>query len=432
MDYICSFLWITLEVLCLFYTCSSFFAVKHSKITTWGVVIVAMILFYLLSTTDIQVFINYPLSKKIVALLLCIAFSLVVFNGQWYMHFIVVILFYLLLGAIDTLFIYGASFFLGLPVSALIWKKWLYTIIVTAGKSLFLFSSWILYKTSKKRKIRKYNRKKLVLTILYPAVSVVMLFMVFDNYKNQSDLSLSAIFFSAILIVSNFAVVFLSDSLERMTQAEQEITILNQSMNLQVDNYNSLVKSYRAQRSATHEFKHQLQVIFDLLETGKEDQAKKYIRDLQSLHSSRIFVSNTNHAIVDAILNEKYHKAKEDKIEVHYKVNDLSTLSLNSDSIVVLLSNLLDNAIEATRQLSDNRKIECTIILEDSLFLSVRNTSPPVEIINGIIESNKEPKEEHGYGLLGVKRVLKDLGAEYVIDYSSGWFSFATEIPSKH
>jgi sensor histidine kinase regulating citrate/malate metabolism len=47
------------------------------------------------------------------------------------------------------------------------------------------------------------------------------------------------------------------------------------------------------------------------------------------------------------VLNQKYQQAQEHDIDVQMQVNDLSSVSIYTDHLVVLLSNLLDNAIEA-------------------------------------------------------------------------------------
>jgi hypothetical protein len=308
--------------------------------------------------------------------------------------------------------------------------KWLYTVVVSAGKCVVLFISWSLYYSQDRRKNNSLNNKRWLLTALFPIISIVMLYIIFDSYKLQGDLSVSAVVFSVILGVSNIAIIYLMTSLERTAKAEQNVAILKQSMALQTENIKALEKSYRAQMAATHEFKHQLQVIFDLLSNGDSSKAKEYISQLQVTLTSRIFVANTNHAIVDAILNEKYHLAKDNQIDISYKVNDLSGLNISTNAIVVLLSNLLDNAIEACQKIEYNRAIECTILLKDELFISVRNTALPVCIVDGQIETTKTPKAEHGYGLPGVTRVLMQLNAEYAIECSNGWFQFVAEIPN--
>ena len=68
-------------------------------------------------------------------------------------------------------------------------------------------------------------------------------------------------------------------------------------------------------------------------------------------------------------------------------------------------------------------------IANDTLWISVKNTSTPVKITNGTIPTSKEPKEEHGYGLPRIQSILDQLGAEYAFDYKDGWFTFVAEIP---
>ena len=102
---------------------------------------------------------------------------------------------------------------------------------------------------------------------------------------------------------------------------------------------------------------------------------------------------------------------------------------LETDAMVLLFTNLLDNAIEACLRLDTERIIRCSILAENGLYLSVKNTSPPVTIRDGSIPTSKHPPEEHGYGLMSVQRVLKERNAEYSYDYLDGWFRFAAEIP---
>lgn len=147
------------------------------------------------------------------------------------------------------------------------------------------------------------------------------------------------------------------------------------------------------------------------------------------MQKTRIFTVNSHHPVIDAVLNQKYQQAQEHEIDVQMQVSDLAYVSISTDHLVVLLSNLLDNAIEACNKLPNHRFIECSLILSDSLYISVRNTSMPVETNGNYIPTTKEPKEDHGYGLPHIDFILKQLHAEYVLSYQNGWFEFAAEIP---
>ena len=131
----------------------------------------------------------------------------------------------------------------------------------------------------------------------------------------------------------------------------------------------------------------------------------------------------------DVILNQKHQFAQEQNIAMSVTVNDLSNVSISTDLLVVLLSNLLDNAIEACLRLENHREIVCKIIREESLFLSIRNTSVPVEMVEGRLPATSKDPLDHGYGLGAVVYTLDQLKAEYTYSYQNGWFQFAAEIP---
>ena len=200
-------------------------------------------------------------------------------------------------------------------------------------------------------------------------------------------------------------------------------------MDIQTQSILSLEKSYRAQRKVTHEFRHHLQTIHDLLIQGETDTAREYVAQLQETHSTRILCVNSHHPIIDAILNQKYQLATEQAIDVQIQVNDLSQLRIGTEALVVLLTNLLDNAIEACQRLQGTRCIRCSILLDDTLFISIRNTALPVKIEENVIKTTKMPQQDHGYGLPGIRLILEQLKAEYTFAYSDGWFQFAAEIP---
>ena len=180
----------------------------------------------------------------------------------------------------------------------------------------------------------------------------------------------------------------------------------------------------------THEFRNQLQTINDLLCGGKYEDVQNYLHQIQDAQVTRVLAVKTCHPIMDAILNQKYQLAVENKIDIQIQVNDLSRIGIPTNSLVVLFSNLLDNAIEACQRLPDHRAIRCSIIASDVLYISIRNTSQSVQISDGLIQTAKASKAEHGFGLLSIKRILEEQHAEYAFQYENGWFHFVAEIPT--
>lgn len=109
----------------------------------------------------------------------------------------------------------------------------------------------------------------------------------------------------------------------------------------------------------------------------------------------------TNHAIVDAVLNTKYSETKEKGIVFVLKINDLSHLSISDEDIVVILSNLLNNAIEACDRCKGRKVIKLKFVMEkDDIILSVKNTYEGAVVYkDGELQTTKDDSDRHGIGI---------------------------------
>ena len=423
MTSLISAFWTLLELgfLCLFWNC--LFQQKVSSLK-YCLVLLAVCLFC-------QIYMNIGLNQLIKMLLttsIYLVASVTLNRGKWYQHLVFVLLGTGIIGFFDTAFLYGASAILGISLSDLIWKKLLYVTVVTLGKLIPIFLAWLFLHFRKIRNLQTLEGKWLLLSILFPVASHAMLFTVYRNYQNQADISEGVVFFSMLLVVANVAILYLISLIEKNTAEQKEKALLTQQMELQTEHILALEKSYRSQRKITHEFHNQLQTIADLLDMEKIDAVKDYVRELQGTQTTRIFRANSGHAVIDAVLNHKSQLAAENGIDMNIRLNDLSEINIGMNRMIVLLSNLLDNAIEACCRKESDRQIFCEIIANDTLWISVKNTSTPVKITNGTIATSKKQKEDHGYGLPRIQSILDQLGAEYAFDYKDGWFTFVAEI----
>lgn len=424
MEYLITILWGGMELIFFHVFRSAFLPTRKAPrqqavlfLLTWA------------STILYAVFVPVKLVKMTLTLLIVFASSCFGNRGTWYQHLIYTVLGYMVNGLMDTLAIYGISALLGVSYEDFVWMKLFYVVTVTMSKLISIFLAWILRRLRKTAGGQTIQRRWILLIFLFPAVSIVMLAVIYFEFQGQQDLSMGAVVFSIVLAAANVAIIYLIGVMENNTKQLQENALLHQQMDIQTDSIVALERSYRDQRKATHEYKNQLQTIYDLLENEKVADAKAYVGHLQEMQTTRIFIVNSRHPIIDAVLNHKYQTAKEHEIDFQIQVNDLSQISIGTDELVVLLSNLLDNAIEACCRMEGHRAIKCSILYDGALFLSVRNTSNPVTFVGDTIPTSKTPKEEHGFGLSRIQLILKQLKAEFTFSYENGWFEFVTEIP---
>lgn len=169
-----------------------------------------------------------------------------------------------------------------------------------------------------------------------------------------------------------------------------------------------------------------------MIGSGQIKEALDYIAGLTgSLRLSEMCV-NTNHVVVNVLLNQKYAEAYDKGIAMTMAANNLSGLMISEEDLVTLLGNLLDNAIEACGKLEQNRVIQFKMVLEEGqLILSIRNpVKDPVRIRDNSIVTSKHDKSMHGIGLLNVDSVIRKNGGTSVLQCENGWFSFSAMIPA--
>ena len=426
MEYIISAVWIGLELFCgiLF---SGAFLPKRNSIKRKILLIVTIWL-------CVCIYTNLPINQLIKQIFLVLTFtgiSLLLYERTYVVHIVIAVICYIFIATIDAITVNGMCSLLEISYDALVWRKLTYITLTTADKLIAVFFSWLLYRYRKKGTLGKLKVKWLLLSILFPVVSTIMFLVFFYYAPRNEDISLTIVFFSSILMVANIAMLYIIDNIEKSTAHEQDARLLRQQIALQSENYSALKKNYSAQRKATHEFERHIQVLRDLLVQEEYDSAKDYVYQLQKNRTLRIFCVNSNNPVIDVILNQKHQLAQENGISMRIQVNDLSLVHFQKDEMVVLLSNLLDNAIEACLRTDGEREIICSILDEDDLYISIRNTSNPVVLTNGEIPTSKPNPHEHGFGLPAVKYILERIDAEYTFAYSDGWFHFAAEIPKQ-
>ena len=196
--------------------------------------------------------------------------------------------------------------------------------------------------------------------------------------------------------------------------------------------FNSISENYEIQKKKSHEFKNHILCIESLLKAHEYDKASKYVRNISDTFIGEKNVINTNHVIINAILNTKYQEAISKNIVFVFKVNDLSKIVIEDEDLVVILANLLNNAIEACEKCEEKKTIKLKFVIEENLIvLSVKNTCshPIIYSDNEIKTSKKDEPEMHGIGIKNIIQIIEKYNGEYVIKNENNEFSFSIIIP---
>lgn len=170
-----------------------------------------------------------------------------------------------------------------------------------------------------------------------------------------------------------------------------------------------------------------------MLEKKQYSKLEEYVKRIYGSLNSEPDAINTNHVMVNTILNTKYQEADAKGIVFVFRVNDLSELKIKDEDVVTILANLLNNAIEACEICEGKKIIKFKFVKEeDKIILAVKNTfHGDVKYENGEIKSTKTSNvEEHGVGIKNVLKIIEKYGGSYVIEHKNQEFFFSIMIPA--
>lgn len=234
------------------------------------------------------------------------------------------------------------------------------------------------------------------------------------------------------MIGMNIVVFYLiNDVVEREACMHENKVFQIQAKN-QLEMYRSISENFDNQKRKAHEYKNQILCIESLLNKKQYLKLEEYVKSIYGSLNKEPDAINTNNVIVNAILNTKYQEAEAKDIVFVFRVNDLSELKIKDEDVVTILSNLLNNAIEACELCEDKKVIKFKFVKEDDrIIIAVKNTFKyDVIYENGEIKSTKISNEdEHGAGIKNVLKIIEKYDGAYVIEDKNKEFLFSIIIP---
>lgn len=417
--------WILLEFSGYYLLCRSFFRGKGNAIRIVLAAVFASLVVCVLSYRDISAIFRIAANISIYTL-----FCVFTTAGKWMSAAFAASFYMLVGGTVDSVIAYGFCAAAGISIEVLMNQKLTYIVVVTTAKLSTILLCWIVFQLRSHGVRQQIKNKYFFLSLLFPATSYLVIYMIFQSASGSEDAPVSIVILGICLAAANAGILYLISLIENESKRETELALMQKQIDMQMQSYTALELNYRTQRKMTHEFERHIQTLQSLMDRREYDAANQYVQNIRRNRSLKIVSVNSGHPVIDAILNEKYQVAQENDVKIQIEVNDLSGVSIHTDKLVILLSNLLDNALEACSLVEGRKEIRCKILLSDDLYVAVRNTSRYIEIVDGHIATTKSSATDHGYGIPAIRYVLDELGAEYTFDYSDGWFRFVSEIPS--
>lgn len=230
--------------------------------------------------------------------------------------------------------------------------------------------------------------------------------------------------------IAAFAVLCLVSAL--MTYLFQETDMVYaRSVDQIMANYVHEVNSLYAQiRGWRHDYHNHLQTLNAQLKINHTDEALDYLRELDVSLGEVDQIVKSGNTTIDAVVNSKLAIAERAKIPTNVKVFVGATPLTHEIELVVILGNVLDNAIEANLEIDDPDKRVLRIyiaIMQQQLYITVTNARSDAQIILPEFASTKNDKR--GLGIRRINALVAKFNGIINRQYEDGFFVTEVLLP---
>ncbi len=274
-----------------------------------------------------------------------------------------------------------------------------------ASQFVQLVIVFIIRKVFRKAETAKIETKLWLIYTVFPlySLSLIALFAYsFNGPINIYQANLFAYMAISLLAINLFIFWFIKQESRRALEAQKnEIEIAHAQGIVQL--YDQITKERDILGKREHEFKNTITVLKSLMAEEQFEKMKEILKvqNTELVNNTNVF--ETGNRLINTILNTKYAEAREKGITFRFVLGDLSNLKIEDRDCIVILTNILNNAIEAAEQCSeDNRILSIKAVIEEKQFIfACRNTY----IIDNDTEMKSKKKDviSHGYGLTNIK-----------------------------
>lgn len=280
------------------------------------------------------------------------------------------------------------------------------TIIIT--KLLFVICMIIIISFKKKQIFMLRKAEYLILSATFVVSGIIISIVRNMIYEKEDDYNAFLILVMCLLCLNigqYYSLVFISNK----NSSERKLTVMKKQLELQEISIHNLEKTYEETSKIRHDIKNHLICALELAENAEYDELKEYLHNLSGtrIHSAVHYVHMERKAI-GAVINSKFALAESKGIYVKCVITDEMN-NIEDIDAAILLSNLLDNAIEACEKNIDTSDLILKIWNEAGYYCIDISNSVECDILksNPELITSKKDKNLHGLGLQTVRDIVE-------------------------
>lgn len=209
-----------------------------------------------------------------------------------------------------------------------------------------------------------------------------------------------------IYIISDIVLFLMMRKLTQTEKIKEELRFMEYKNQMNLDYYKSMEKNAEETRKIRHDMANLLQVAGCLIDgdINEKETSVQILSQLRNEFSNIHLEKYTENPLVNAIVSNKTAQCREKGIKYEFDICLPEKVSAEEIDICKAYVNIIDNAINAASELSEERYIKIKSYIENSSLYIVST--------NRYTEEKKKSEKSlsnHGYG----NKILADIAEKY-------------------
>ncbi|MBQ3544214.1 MAG: GHKL domain-containing protein [Lachnospiraceae bacterium] len=226
-----------------------------------------------------------------------------------------------------------------------------------------------------------------------------------------------------IICVMNIGTYYMYEKVSEAYQEKMQKAVLENQIVMYQNQFEIIHEARQDIKQLRHDMKNHFLLIEGYLKKGKYAEAQEYIGQLAEKTASSKEYVNTGNDELDSILNYKLGRANNLNCKLDVKVEVPRERFMSDFDLNMLLSNLMDNALEAIEK-AEERVLTVRIkYIKRMLYMSVYNSyNGDVKREGNKLLTTKAKKEEHGIGMTSIQHIVDKYQGEMTIKTAEDMF----------
>lgn len=221
------------------------------------------------------------------------------------------------------------------------------------------------------------------------------------------------------------AAVILYQDMKKNHQQEKENAVLAGQLENLKKHISEVEALYQDIKGMRHELGNHIMILENLCQEGEQREAVGYLKEWkEQFHEAGTEIKSGN-PVTDILLTERKREAENSGIFFQCDFHYPEGASFNAFDVSIILHNALNNAMEGIVGCEKPFIRLYSYLEKNAYMIEIKNSLKErvmIEEESGLPLTTKDNREEHGYGLVNIRKVAQKYFGDIAIEQGDGMF----------